>query len=586
MSSVETDPFQMLNLSPTANKMEIKRAYKRMALKYHPDVATNRDTPTDERKRANEAFAKINWAYAQLSGRYGDTGSRSSPSSRSSSTTTTSSTSTSTRSSSRAPPQNRRTTTTTTSSTSSSSYFYSYNPDQPIWADIMPNYRRQYETYNAGGTSFDKKLEDAFNAAADGAEGGGVGDMFRDCVEFLENNIFGCSSPGEEECDVELHTLLTTGSVEQVGVKMDETELVVQQLEEERSNLTNELHQANHRIAHTKFYLEKKELEKKVVGLEARASFLDGDLEKAREFLLALKTRHEQLGGRSDSSSRSTSLGAASSKATSGDGGTASSAWKNEGYGNIGRGPGSSRRSRGNETQSTAGSSPAQTSSPSTSPLPRQESSAPPSPWRQTSTTRPQSSTRTKETRRNGSTAPYSSAPDPEDAWIHAEFGSFYTGRGRGTDSQSTADSSEQQSSPSSSSPPTRLENPVPPPPRRQTSTARPQSSTTTTTTGTSSDGGTASSSTEEDAWKHEGYGNIGRGPGSSRRSQGRVTRSASSGQQQKFKSADPSAPSRKEKKDAKSKTREARKATSRTEQERNWMEKLAGVFNARPKSK
>ena len=32
------DPFQILGLEPTVDQKVIKRAYKRMALKYHPDV--------------------------------------------------------------------------------------------------------------------------------------------------------------------------------------------------------------------------------------------------------------------------------------------------------------------------------------------------------------------------------------------------------------------------------------------------------------------------------------------------------------------------------------------------------------------
>jgi hypothetical protein len=588
MSSVvdySADPFKVLDLDPTEDKKEIKGAYKRMALKYHPDVITNQGTSVEERKIANESFAKINWAYAQLSGRHGDNNSSSSSSR--SSTSSTSTTSASTSSSSHTPPHPR-------TSSSSSSYFYAYNPDQPIWADIMPKDNQQYQTYNAGGNSFDKKLEDLFNGAAEGVAGGGDGDMFRDCVEFLENTVNGYSG---EECDAELYILLTTGSVEQVGMKMDDTELVVQQLDTERRNSANELLQANHRIAYTKFYLEKKELEKRVADLEARKPVLGGDLAKARKLLLALQTRHEELGGRSDSSSRTMSLGATSSstRGTFCNDSTASlsSSWKHEGYGNIGRGPGSSRRSRVRDTRSTATtSSQRQSSSSSTPSPPRQESPFAPPPRGQRSTARPQSSTTTtttttttKETYSNGSTASFSSASSAEDAWIHDEFGSVYTGRSRGRDTRPTASSSQRKSSSPSTSPPTRQESPVTPPPRRQTSTTRSQSSTTTTTAarGTSIDGGMASSSIEEDAWKHEGYGNIMRGPGSSRRSRGRDTRSASSSQQQQnVESADPSPPPRHEKKHVKSKKREAKKAT-RNNPDPTWMEKLAGVFNSRP---
>ena len=48
------DPFQVLGMEePTSDKKVIKRAYKRMALKYHPDVATTKDSSAEEKKAAN-----------------------------------------------------------------------------------------------------------------------------------------------------------------------------------------------------------------------------------------------------------------------------------------------------------------------------------------------------------------------------------------------------------------------------------------------------------------------------------------------------------------------------------------------------
>ena len=67
-----TDPFVLLGLdpnNPTADKKEIKRAYKRQAMKYHPDVVINADSTPEERKRASEEFAKVNAAYEILSGK-------------------------------------------------------------------------------------------------------------------------------------------------------------------------------------------------------------------------------------------------------------------------------------------------------------------------------------------------------------------------------------------------------------------------------------------------------------------------------------------------------------------------------------
>ncbi len=54
------DYYQILGVSKTATKEQIKKAYKKMALKHHPDK--NRGD-----KKSEEAFKKINEAYAVLS---------------------------------------------------------------------------------------------------------------------------------------------------------------------------------------------------------------------------------------------------------------------------------------------------------------------------------------------------------------------------------------------------------------------------------------------------------------------------------------------------------------------------------------
>lgn len=51
---------------------EIKKAYRRMALKYHPDARTGTDATDEERQMANDDFAKINAAYAFLTGKSKD----------------------------------------------------------------------------------------------------------------------------------------------------------------------------------------------------------------------------------------------------------------------------------------------------------------------------------------------------------------------------------------------------------------------------------------------------------------------------------------------------------------------------------
>ena len=56
----ETDYYKMLGVNKTASKNEIKKAYRKLAMKYHPDH-------TKGDKSAEETFKKISEAYAVLS---------------------------------------------------------------------------------------------------------------------------------------------------------------------------------------------------------------------------------------------------------------------------------------------------------------------------------------------------------------------------------------------------------------------------------------------------------------------------------------------------------------------------------------
>ena len=280
---VSTDPFQVLNLSPTSDKKKIKRAYRLMASKYHPDVVTNRATSAEARKKANDEFKKINWAYAQLTGKSG--------AKRAATSTSSSSTSSSSHS-----PHCR---------TSNDSYTYNpyqvstdwqdyvYNPFHVStdWQDFMFKHDDQQvydkQVYNEGGDSFDKIISDIFEGATIGAACGTVDGrgIFRDFVERLQSNVNGYS---KEVDNVKLRTLLKTGSVDEVGKEMDDAELLVQQMDLKRRNLASEL-----------FILEahliKKGLVEKVGEVEARKQVVDGNIKKARKWLLALQTRHNEL---------------------------------------------------------------------------------------------------------------------------------------------------------------------------------------------------------------------------------------------------------------------------------------------------
>ena len=71
-----SDPYIILDFQPSGQKWalkgEIKRAYKRAAHRYHPDVRINPSSTEEEREVANEDFARINAAYAFLIGKSSD----------------------------------------------------------------------------------------------------------------------------------------------------------------------------------------------------------------------------------------------------------------------------------------------------------------------------------------------------------------------------------------------------------------------------------------------------------------------------------------------------------------------------------
>jgi len=56
--------YRILQISPDANEQEIKKAYRNLAIKYHPDKVTH--LGEDIQKAAKEKFQKINAAYEEI----------------------------------------------------------------------------------------------------------------------------------------------------------------------------------------------------------------------------------------------------------------------------------------------------------------------------------------------------------------------------------------------------------------------------------------------------------------------------------------------------------------------------------------
>lgn len=221
-----------------------------------------------------------------------------------------------------------------------------------------------------------------------------------DFVEFLESN-FSYTTTDDVEEDSELRILLQTGSVAEVGDAMDETELVVQQLETKRQKSMDELFQLQaEKAAGGNSYSAQLQLQERIDAVEAQQKVVDGYITKAKKRLLKLQSRYKDLivyGKQDDRRARSnwdeirkeaaTQPPPPSQSPSSSPSSSQSASWKSEGFGSYGRGSrGSSRRRRRQGATSASSSSSTYSSRPE--PPPRRPPNSRP---RATTSTAPQS---------------------------------------------------------------------------------------------------------------------------------------------------------------------------------------------------
>jgi len=345
-----SDPYILLGLTtPTADQRQIKRAYKRMALQYHPDVRLTPNSTQEDKKAANDNFARINAAYAFLSGKSTANGKPGTapPSQKAGASRR--------KTSSAYDPPHRRTGAPKDTSFSTN------------WEDYMPKYDENYDT---DGDSFSAIFNDfvagsvSSSSSSSSSSSGGI---LSDFISFLEGNFgssFGATEKGEDD-SIEFTELLNNGSIEAIKNEMDDANLLTKQLEQKDLALTKEYDEILSQDSGSgggRSYLEEMRLEERKGEIEARQKVVRNYLNKANARRIKLRKRYEDL-----RSSRDTSRSSRTTSDSVGDGASSSSSendqkndssWKRESFGSNGR-----RRRRGSGAGRSTSSSPYSSSS-------------------------------------------------------------------------------------------------------------------------------------------------------------------------------------------------------------------------------
>ena len=68
------DPYKVLGVSPGASDEEVKKAYRELTKKYHPDLNPGDPTAAEKMNEINAAYDQIKNGGAQQQGAYGQAG--------------------------------------------------------------------------------------------------------------------------------------------------------------------------------------------------------------------------------------------------------------------------------------------------------------------------------------------------------------------------------------------------------------------------------------------------------------------------------------------------------------------------------